>query len=94
LSGVELAEREDVDLILLDINLPDIMVAKSHGDCAGVQVIIALYPLLPSRNARQRRGKGVGGVAMYPPLINMRAVGEVKHSSCHRNDHDTLQHGK
>lgn len=24
LSGVELAEREDVDLILLDINLPDI----------------------------------------------------------------------
>ncbi|MGZ9221276.1 MAG: response regulator, partial [Anaerolineales bacterium] len=24
LSGVEVAEREDVDLILLDINLPDI----------------------------------------------------------------------
>jgi hypothetical protein len=62
LSGVEIAEREDVDLILLDINLPDIDGGGRTAIAQECKVIIALYPYYchHGKCAKRRRGKGVG----------------------------------
>ena len=74
LSGVEMAEREDVDLILLDINLPDIdgyeVARQLRQDGPGRQVLVALTGYGQADDHRRTREAGFDHHLVKPVAVD------------------------